>query len=63
MSFNICGQCQYFERESHPEDEEQCGICCGWEPPLLVIDNEFRMVERYVDAGRRACVAFREERR
>lgn len=63
MTFHVCGQCMYFERESHPEDEEQCGVCCGWEPLALTINGEFHMVERYVDAGRRGCAIFREDRR
>lgn len=63
MTFHICGQCQFFQRESHPDDDTQTGICYGWEPALVVFGDELIMAERFVDPGRRACVAFREDKR
>lgn len=63
MTFHICGQCAYFAREAHPEDEEQYGECFGFPPTPVVFEGEIITLSIYVDCGRQACAIFREARR
>lgn len=63
MIFHICGQCYYFLRETHPDDDEQYGECCGMPPQVIVIDNIPHSMNPRVDPANRACAIFRLERR
>ena len=56
MSFNICGQCVYFQRESHVEDEEQWGYCYGMPPQVMDAEESYQTVRPVVDPADRACV-------
>ena len=63
MTFHICGQCQYFERDSHPEDEEQSGECYGFPPSVHLVGDSFECHRPCVDPGDRACAIFKDSSR
>ena len=63
MSFTICGQCQYFERETTPDDDEQFGLCLGFPPQIILFEGALHSMHPTVDAGNRTCALFHVEAR
>ena len=63
MTFHICGQCVFFHRDSHPEDEEQSGECRALPPTVLVFEAELINVHPRLDPACDSCALFRENKR
>lgn len=63
MSLHICGQCVYFQRESHPDDDEQVGECYALPPQILLLEANVQGFRPWLDPADRACALFREDRR